>query len=1274
MRQSTLLFLFSMIGFFLQPDQAVANGFDLEVGISTSTPDPAIYSDVPITVTATNAGTEAGTGIEIRVGICGTEAFGIVQQNLLVWANTGSSATGNWDWLNQRWTIPNLAPGQTATLTFTLFTLTEEARGIQVFTQAAATPDVDSSPGNLPVSGGLWVCTDTEDDEATLTLNAAAPSCAITASVADITCDDNGTPDDATDDTFGFALMADNPAPSTGYQLFIPELSAAFNGTYGAPLNLSGINISVGSLTLNLTDDVVAGCTGTRDLNPPPPCSNGAGLPDFNLVSFFAVQPVAGGGSAVIEAGDEVAAGTVINVPDHFAWLDFPVPLPVFDVTIKAYLSTDTVVGAGDVPILSGSREMNASVQNFGFSEGSIGTGPIPASTPPGNYFIILKYDADDLVAESDEANNSLSVPIVLTSGGTGGIDLELSLAQPNTAPVIYSNYEVVATLTNTGSETATGVQVSFAKPVGVVYTGGNEYDASQGSFNPNGDEIWTVGSIPAGASATMTVSYFLLQNGAPNAYAQVSAANETDSDSTPGNGTPPTPNEDDEAATGDSPPPVLTADLLLTNLNITNAPIEPGAVLTYNFDILNIGNGPADGNFNVKAWISTSPFLTGTSIQDGIVPTGNFPAGFSVSGVPGASTLPPVLADGQYYLLLKVDADDVIAESNENNNWLNLPFLVQAMPQPGDCDGLIGAGFVNCTSQDGSGQLEVVYQSGDDLNVAVLDGTGQVVSDNFFGAVPPDFNYSVSGDQLKKTSGGTLVYSLTIPPALFAQYDAFLNFTEFNSGFILFGYEESTSSVYGILADGNLGVLHTALLAVNVNSPGTLWPPRLNSPLQVSANEVAFFLTANVGQPTVERIELYVINGNLGVTSTETISQNIFAAGATLKPNPCGSFSMNIIRQLSFCVHGACFDNESREGVFENGAFATLSSYRVSEFSTMGIGSRSQTWQLRTDDGGLITGTQTQQLPINPNPPNNVIHLEKTLSGTMVWEKDVAVASASSVRRLAMSAGELVFLSEKINAVFVESLSCLEDNTPPPSDGVDLELSMGTANANPAIYTSTPLVLTVENTGTEPASGIVIEWKRPSGTVYTGGNEWTATQGSFNPFGNEQWTVGSIPAGGSASITVSYFLLSENALTAYAQVLSANETDGDSTPGNGTPPTPNEDDEAALTLNAFAGGGGVALQARELIGRPVQLRAVNPNPVYHGTVSVVIDSREAGSYGLECYDLFGRLAFSKKINLEEGRNEVPLNVSRLESGTYYLNMPGENWRGMPIRFVVARW
>ena len=627
-------------------------------------------------------------------------------------------------------------------------------------------------------------------------------------------------------------------------------------------------------------------------------------------------------------------------------------------------------------------------------------TTPTLGSThQPGSTFSLgettVVYTATDAFGNSDICFFTVTV-----NQQTGGeIDLELNLSQPDPDPSQWGNYEVVATLNNTGSQTATGVKVIFEKPDGVVYVGGNEYDASQGSFKPNSSQVWTVGSIPAGGSAMLTVNYFLLENDAPTAYAQVSAANETDGDSTPGNGTCCTPNEDDEASTDGSPPDPCTQmlhtlgdiqcdnngtpsnpnddtwtfiltidlagtncagthwsvpgmgtalygipmqfgpypiangnqtvmvvevgnasvsktvtvtppapcsgggqqpDLTLTNLDIQNSPVEAGQVLDFEIDISNQGSGDANGNFTVKSYISTDNTLNGNDIQDGVITTGNYSAGLTETNVPGGSTIPANLADGSYYLIVKVDADDDISESNEGNNTIAAPFTVS-------------------------------------------------------------------------TGGG---------------------------------------------------------------------------------------------------------------------------------------------------------------------------------------------------------------------------------------------------------------------------------------GDIDLSLSMYANPTNPAIYSPGEVAVTVSNNGPQTATGVAISFPKPTGVVYTGGNEYTASQGSFNPNTNEIWTVGSIPSGGSATITVNYFLLTANALTPFAEVSAANETDGDSTPGNGSCCTPSEDDEATVTLNSFGGGGGISIKRNDRLR--LTFGNLYPNPASRW-VNVEIHAPKDADGSLEFYDQTGRRAHQMDVHFEKGRNVFEVFVSDWRSGVYNL-------------------
>ncbi|MCC6723505.1 MAG: hypothetical protein IT258_03275 [Saprospiraceae bacterium] len=355
-----------------------------------------------------------------------------------------------------------------------------------------------------------------------------------------------------------------------------------------------------------------------------------------------------------------------------------PIPPNQFPIKLEVFISSDEFLDASDY-LISQRFLVNEVFYGFNIKD------PIPLNVPEGVYYMIARLDNGMVVTELNEGNNVNSSKgnsghetiQVLHPVGSGQIDLSLLAQQLTANPAQWSNYPVKLTLSNAGPQAATGVKVKFAKPAGVVYVGGNEFTASQGSFNPNGDQVWTVGSIPANGSATLTVNYFLLNASVPVAYAQVTAANETDSDSQPNNGTPPTPVQDDEAATSGGSGPTPQPDLTIADLQIPNVSVVAGAILSYNFNASNAGTAAVPGNFTIKSYISTDQTLSANDVQDGTIQTGNYTAGFAVQNVPGASTIPANLAAGQYYLIVKIDGDNAIAESNENNNMVVKPFTI---------------------------------------------------------------------------------------------------------------------------------------------------------------------------------------------------------------------------------------------------------------------------------------------------------------------------------------------------------------------------------------------------------------------------------------------------------------------------------------------------------------------------------------------------------------------------------------------------------------------
>ncbi|NPA31843.1 MAG: DUF11 domain-containing protein, partial [Chloroflexi bacterium] len=121
--------------------------------------------------------------------------------------------------------------------------------------------------------------------------------------------------------------------------------------------------------------------------------------------------------------------------------------------------------------------------------------------------------------------------------------DLELSKSVDPTTAGPGDTVTFTVTVTNNGPNDATGVEVTDQLPGGYAYVSddsGGAYDSATG--------VWTVGALANGASATLTITATVNASGDYTNIAEVTAADQADPDSMPGNGDP---NEDDYAAVG---------------------------------------------------------------------------------------------------------------------------------------------------------------------------------------------------------------------------------------------------------------------------------------------------------------------------------------------------------------------------------------------------------------------------------------------------------------------------------------------------------------------------------------------------------------------------------------------------------------------------------------------------------------------------------------------------------------------------------------------------
>ena len=226
------------------------------------------------------------------------------------------------------------------------------------------------------------------------------------------------------------------------------------------------------------------------------------------------------------------------------------------------------------------------------------------------------------------------------------------------------------------------------------------------------------------------------------------------------------------------------------------------------------------------------------------------------------------------------------------------------------------------------------------------------------------------------------------------------------------------------------------------------------------------------------------------------------------------------------------------------------------------------------------------------------------------------------------------------------------------PDMGVDLTLSYATfGGPTPAQWSFFENTLTLTNTGTEDATGVEVQLSRGNGGVYKGGDEYSASQGTFQYWGDEIWRVGNLAAGQTATITVNYFRLSENTWRNYAQVSALDQPDFDSTPNNGGCCIVNEDDEAVLQIGASAGSINNRSAIVENLGNEV-FAIVNalPNPTT-GRFNVEVYSNENQTSEITVVDILGKPILQKEVNLNEGHNSIPIELENRGAGMMMVKM-----------------
>ncbi len=76
------------------------------------------------------------------------------------------------------------------------------------------------------------------------------------------------------------------------------------------------------------------------------------------------------------------------------------------------------------------------------------------------------------------------------------------------------------------------------------------------------------------------------------------------------------------------------------------------------------------------------------------------------------------------------------------------------------------------------------------------------------------------------------------------------------------------------------------------------------------------------------------------------------------------------------------------------------------------------------------------------------------------------------------------------------------------------------------------------------------------------------------------------------------------------------------------------------------------------------------PNPTKGGNITVLSTVSKSGNYTLQVYNNLGSIVYSKNISLSVGTNSIPVDISKLATGTYHFTLSGGNEK-MTNRLIV---
>lgn len=768
------------------------------------------------------------------------------------------------------------------------------------------------------------------------------------------------------------------------------------------------------------------------------------------------------------------------------------------------------------------------------------------------------------------------SFTVTQSGGGGGNVDLSLSATTNPGTVNVYNSINYTFTITNSGTAQATNVRVFVPLPANTVYVGGNEWTASQGTFDHFGTKVWYVGNLAGGASATLTVGWYLLAAPPFTGWAEVSACDQTDPDSTPANGSPGIATEDDEVAKtvlapGQGPQNQTITFPTISNKVTTDAPFTLNATASSGLPVsYEIVSGPATVSGNTVTLGGTTGTVVVRATQAGNT---NWNAATPVErsftvGQPGLQN--QTIAFNNISNKLTTDLPFTISATASSS----LPVTFTLLGGPATLNG----NTVTLTGQPGTVNIRASQAGNASYNPAPNVDRSFTVSLPGGGS-GVDLELAMSASPTTITQWGNTAFTATLTNAgTTAASGVKVAFPKPTSVVYVGGNEVAVSKGnFGLFTDEvwNVGTMNpgeTATITVNYfilqNAPVTGYaqvsaatpsdndstPGNGTSPTASEDDEATFTAGAPGSGPQNQTITFNALPNRVTTDAPFTLSATASSGlpvTFTLVSGPA-TLSGNTVT-LSGQTGTVTIRASQAGNTSWNAATPVERSFTV---SAPGLLNQSITFnalpnKVTTDAPFTLSATATSGLPVT----FTLVSGPATLSGntlTLTGQTGTVTIRASQTGNAQYNPAPDVTRSFGV--------------AQPGGSAPDLEVSLTASSPNLLLWNNVTFTVTVTNNGTAGATGVKLTVPIPQGLAHTAN---TPAPGTTYDLFTQEWTVGNLAAGESKIFTLVLFCLQNTtALPYFVQVKTATPADVDSTPGNNTSGTPVEDDEAVWTLN----------------------------------------------------------------------------------------------------------